>query len=189
MKIPAVHSFALAGGTALALRLGHRISVDLDLFSPESFDSEQLAEEIQKSEALFQLRTMPNTINAIADGVKIDCIAHRYNQLAPIETINYYRLYSIKDIAAMKLSAVGGRGARKDFYDIAALLSVMTLSEMIECFVQKYPNADTFHTIRALSYFEDADDEDEVILCSTTPKALRNWQSVQSILLNNIKKI
>ncbi|MBI3259348.1 MAG: nucleotidyl transferase AbiEii/AbiGii toxin family protein [Ignavibacteriae bacterium] len=147
-----------------------------------------MSEGIQKYEDLFQLRIMSNTINAVADGVKIDCIAYRYNHPAPVETIQNLRLYSLKDIAAMKLSEVGGRGNRKDFYDIAALLSVMSLSEMIDCFVRKYPNADTFHTIRALTYFEDANQKDEIILSETSPLILKSWQSVKLIILKQIKQ-
>ncbi len=171
------------------MRLGHRISVDIDLFTPIEFDSEQLSLAIQKHETLYQLRIMPNTVNAVAEGVKIDCIAHRYNQLETIETIDNIRFYSLRGIAAIKLSAIGGRGARKDFYDVTALLEVISFSEMLNCFERKYPNADTFHTIRSLSYFEDADKEDDIILSPTTPQKLRSWKSVQSTIVEQIKRL
>ena len=187
MILPVLQSFSLAGGTALALRLGHRISVDIDLFSPNAFNSENLAHSIQEHESLTQLRTMTNTLNAFTNGVKLDCLAYQYPQLEPIETIENIRLYSLRDIAGMKLSAIGGRGARKDFYDIVALLSVMSLPEMLQCFEQKYPNGDTFHTLRALSYFEDADKEDEILLSTTTPPNLQTWNSVKSTIEKKIR--
>ena len=89
----------------------------------------------------------------------------------------------------MKLSAIGGRGARKDFYDIAALLQEMSQTEMILCFEKKYPNADSLHTILSLTYFEDADRDEEITLCSTTPIQLQSWQRVQSSIVHEVKKL
>jgi len=189
MKLDAMHPFALGGGTALALRFGHRVSYDIDLFTSMGFDAQALAESIQQSEPISQLRIQPNTINARVAGVKLDCIAHRYNQLGAIEVIDGIRLYSLPDCVAMKLSAVGGRGARKDFYDIAALMQVMTLPEMVACFEKKYPNADSLHTILSLTYFDDANLEEEVTLCTTSPAQLQSWQAVQSLLVREVKKL
>ncbi len=189
MKLDALQPFALAGGTALALRFGHRVSYDIDLFTSVGFDAQALAESIQRSEPISQFRVQPNTINAQVAGVKLDCLAHRYNQLGAIEVIDGIRLYSLPDCVAMKLSAVGGRGARKDFYDIAALMQVMTLPEMVECFEKKYPNADSLHTILALTYFDDANLEEEVTLSATSPAQLQSWHAVQSLLVREVKKL
>ena len=119
---PRLAAFNLAGGTALALYLGHRVSVDLDLFTPESFDAGELEAFLSQRYGFQTAFRRPDTLKGMIDGVKIDCIAHKYAYLRQPYAESGIRLYSIEDIVAMKLSAIADDGSRlKDFVDIACL--------------------------------------------------------------------
>ena len=110
--------FYLVGGTALALQIGHRISVDLDLFSTSAFDNFQMREYLE-SEYGFRTDYMAaNTLKGSISDVKIDCIMHKYKTFAD----SGIRLAGLKDICAMKLNSIAGNGTRiKDFIDLAYL--------------------------------------------------------------------
>jgi hypothetical protein len=119
IRQPTVPSFYLAGGTALALHLGHRESVDFDFFRPESFDPRQLLEELPAPPRVVVLQEARDTLTVDFRGVKTSFFAYRHPLLKPLEhgplTVS---LASIPDIATMKLAAIAGRGSRKDFVDL-----------------------------------------------------------------------
>jgi len=104
-------SFSLAGGTALALYLGHRVSVDLDLFTPESFDEKQLEFSLRHKYGFQTKFTAQHTLKGTIGGVIIDCIAHRYKSLRPPHMESGLRLYDMEDIIAMKLAAISDDGS------------------------------------------------------------------------------
>lgn len=164
MEWPVLGKFALVGGTNLSLQLGHRISVDLDLFSNEEFLSEDIILAIDKIFPSFELiyRTDKSCM-AIIDGVKVDIILHKYDYLEPIKEIEGIRLVSIADIIPMKLNAMAQRGAKKDFWDIAELLNHFTIAEMLELFARKYKNHDYGYIVHSLYYFEDADEQEDPV--------------------------
>jgi predicted nucleotidyltransferase component of viral defense system len=89
--------------------------------------------------------------------VKIDMVLLPYPYIRPIEIVEDIRLVSMEDIAAMKLSAVARRGVKKDFWDIAELLDVFKLEEMVQFYKEKYTSRDIFHLLRSLVYFDDAE--------------------------------
>lgn len=183
MALAELSSFSLVGGTNLALRLGHRISVDIDLFTTDSFDLNAIKDSI--------VSTFPNAIELSArnqtmlyqiDGVKTDLIRHQYNQIAAVENFEGIRLASLPDVIAMKLGAVAGRGAKKDFWDVYALLAQFSVKEMIGFYAQKYPASDPGQVIRSLVYFEDADlQPDPIDLLNVT------WSEVKTDLRNHVK--
>ena len=153
MKIVDLRDFRLVGGTALALQLGHRQSIDVDLFTDKPFDAESLAERIP----MQRQRIRENSVTGEIDGIKVDLIAHRYAWIdEPVESENI-RLASMRDLAAMKLNAVANRGSKKDFWDIAALLDRMTVAEMIDCYRLRYPHMDDWQALRSLAFFDDAE--------------------------------
>jgi hypothetical protein len=127
------NNFNLAGGTDLALSIGHRRSIDLDLFTPNDFDSKNLEEYLIDQYGFQSSYLEKNTLKGTIDDVKIDCITYNYQYLeSPFQSKEGVRLYSIKDIAAMKLSAIADNGTRiKDFCDIAFLSSKLSLNEML----------------------------------------------------------
>lgn len=137
---PFMDSFSLAGGTALALYLGHRVSVDLDLFTPESFDEKQLEFSLRHKYGFQTKFTAQHTLKGTIGGVKIDCIAHRYKSLRPPHMESGLRLYDMEDIIAMKLAAISDDGSRlKDFIDMAFLSTRFSLDSMLRCFERKFP--------------------------------------------------
>lgn len=154
--------FYLAGGTALALWLGHRRSVDLDWFRPTSIaDPLMLAQRITAFGIPWStLRTSSGTLERTVRTVRVTFLEYPYPILQPPSPLLCCscRVASLADIAAMKLSAVVGRGSRKDFCDIYALLkSGMTLHQMMDCYRKRYNVTDIGHVLRGLFYFEDAD--------------------------------
>ena len=168
MRQPFLQSFALAGGTNLALRFGHRLSVDLDLFTNQAFSEQELFEQLLVSfPNLLKTDEGRNTLNLFIDGVKVDLLAHRYPVLKPLLKNEEVRLWSIEDVIAMKLGAVSGRGAKKNFWDIAELLNHFSLPEMVQFFTTKYPNSDPGYVIRSLTYFEDAEQQEDPITLNT----------------------
>ncbi|HAO50748.1 MAG TPA: hypothetical protein DCR35_16475 [Runella sp.] len=164
MEWPVLKKFALVGGTNLSLQLGHRMSVDLDLFSNEEFLSEDIILTIDKIFPSFELiyRTEKSCMGII-EGIKVDMILHKYDYLQPIKEIEGIRLVSISDIIPMKLSAMAQRGAKKDFWDIAELLNHFTIAEMLELFGKKYKNHDYGYIVHSLYYFEDADNQEDPV--------------------------
>lgn len=167
-EMTAAAGFALAGGTSLALRFGHRLSVDLDFFTTSHFDPAALAN---------QLGVGPESITGLADGtlqlrinrVKIEFLKHGYPELADFDVIQGVRMWSLEDVAAMKLNAISNRGSKKDFYDVAAMLDHLSLVSMITHYRSKYHPASLMMVIRSLAWFEDADAEpDPISLCGDT---------------------
>ena len=184
-----LNSFALAGGTALALQLGHRISLDLDFITEQLFDSFSLFETIGQSYEIENSSTTTNSLSLFIkwqeSSVKVDCIRHNYPRLKPWLTVSEIRLFSLEDIAAMKLNAVANRGAKKDFYDIHALLSCFTLPEMLGFFEVKYQKMNSFTVTKSLAYFEDADLEpDPLSLVAITWEQIK--ADLQQILRNAV---
>jgi hypothetical protein len=157
MKDTEFDNFVLVGGTSLALQLGHRISVDIDLFNNESFDSTSLVEHLRENYE-FELDYLnKGTIKGESGGVKIDCIAHKYQWLnSPYEKLGI-RMAGFEDLAAMKLNVIVGNGTRiKDYIDIAYLSCSISLSEMLNAYQQKYQSNPVIG-IKAITYFEDID--------------------------------
>ena len=173
--------FSLGGGTGLALHLGHRLSVDLDWFTAETFDPLVMCLEFPPGLPFEVTGTAANTLQARVDGVKVDCLRYAYPLLEPVIRWENVPLLSIPDIAAMKLSAAANRGAKKDFFDIAQLLETHPLPQLLEWYRRKFPAFQTLHIIRSLTWFEDAEAEPE-------PQVLwpLDWHDVKSRLFSAV---
>lgn len=178
--------FALAGGTALALQMGHRISIDLDFLTDKEFDSLGLVERLSSS---FEIDDISSAVNSLTlfikigeSAVKTDFIRHNYPRLRPLIIVEGLRLFSLEDIAAMKLNAVANRGAKKDFYDIHALLSRFSLPELLAFFEAKYQKHNSFTVTKSLAYFDDADLEPD-------PRSLvrLTWQEIKADLQQKLR--
>lgn len=176
----ALEPFALGGGTSLALRFGHRLSVDLDYFTTAEFQPQDLFEALALDAATI-LSVSKNTLSLDAAGVKIDLLRHAYAAIAPIEKIDGHALVSLPDLAAMKLNAIANRGAKKDFYDVAELLKHYSLTEMLGFFSRKYSNTDPFAVIRSLAWFEEAEEEPDPI-----PMAGQKWEGIKQVVINAV---
>ncbi len=170
----AMEDFALGGGTSLALRFGHRLSVDLEFFTLLEFSPEALLENLDLAEATVIARAS-NSLTVDAGGVKLDLLRHAYRLLEPPERIEGIALVSLPDLMAMKLNAIANRGSKKDFFDLVELLDRESIQRMIGYFSEKYPATDAFTVIRSLAWFGDAEMEpDPVSLTGLT------WENVKA---------
>jgi Nucleotidyl transferase AbiEii toxin, Type IV TA system len=154
--------FALAGGTSLALRFGHRLSIDLDFFSSTHFEPSTLAAHLGIGPEAITGQAA-GTLQLRINNVKVELLKHAYPQLADFELIQGLRFWSLKDVAAMKLNAISNRGSKKDFYDLAALLDHFPLTAMVSLYQAKYRPASLMMVIRSLAWFDDADSEPDPV--------------------------
>lgn len=181
---PALQQFSLVGGTALALRFGHRRSIDFDFFTPESFDVEALADTLSKELPDFETTGMNKVgFNAHIGDLKVDFVTYRYPLLAEPETQDGIRMFSLPDIVGMKLSAITNRGARKDFYDLHALIRHLGVDKLIEIYQRKYPSHDPMIVLRSMIYFDDAEDDNDPELL-----AGQAWGEVKETIREAVKK-
>jgi len=155
-----LHHFYLVGGTALALQMGHRLSIDLDLFSGDSFDEENLVKYLSEQYG-FQLNALhEHTLLGNIQGVKVDFITHNYPLVEPVHYAESVRYLGLLDIGAMKLNAIARSGQRlKDFVDIHFLLTEHPLSALLEAYETKYSYSNKMIPLKALTYFDDLDPE------------------------------
>jgi predicted nucleotidyltransferase component of viral defense system len=162
-----LNGFNLAGGTALSLYLGHRTSVDIDLFSNFNFDAAQVIELIHQDYQLQLYHTAQNTIRCNIENVNVDIIAHRYPWLNEPYEIDGIRLVSEPDIVAMKLNAISVSGQRsKDFVDIYFVLEThkYSIADMLKFYQKKYNQQGEMHILKSLVYFDDVDLSDWPVL-------------------------
>lgn len=176
-------NFVLVGGTALALQVGHRKSIDLDLFTIDVFNPDQLLAALSTDFMPIVLQKSALSLICTIEGIKIDFIHFRYPFIRPIRQENGIRLLSIEDIAPMKLDAISGRGSKKDFYDVYFLLKQFTLEKMFSLYMEKYPHQTTFHVLRSLAYFEDAEKDPDPIVFDTSI----TWPVVKSKIAEVIR--
>lgn len=157
MAEPIFASLRLVGGTALALQYGHRNSIDLDFFGQLDDDAEEVKAILRKHGKLSVIKESRNIKIYLLNNIKVDFVNYNYSWIdAPILE-DELRLASPKDIAAMKINAIEGRGTKKDFIDIYFLLQHYTLHEILTFYQQKYPENSIFRALMSLSYFEDAE--------------------------------
>jgi predicted nucleotidyltransferase component of viral defense system len=180
--------FYLAGGTALALQLGHRKSVDLDFFTPTE-DISTIASPLMDS-----LRTLSPTIAdtswgnlvLVANNVKVGFYGYGYELLAPLIEADDVRMASVFDIGLMKMDALLSRASRKDFYDLYTICQNIPLQELLKLAPRKFPGVRDFESqvVRHMVYFERAEQEADVpMLISTSWGEVKSWFQQQAVSL------
>lgn len=177
MQEEALCRFSLAGGTSLALWFGHRESVDIDFFTHKPFDALALANLLKERYGMKEAETAENTVRGIIDGIKTDLIAHRYPLLKPVEEQDGIRLFSVEDVAAMKLNAIANRGSKKDFWDCAELLQTFSVEELLGFCEKKYAGDSLWNIEKSLCYFDDAENDPD-------PRDLRgrSWEQIKKTI-------
>lgn len=156
-------TFFLVGGTALSLQIGHRKSIDIDLFSTLEFDARGLASHLSRTYHAEEIRALKNGVFCFIEGIKIDLIAHQYPILYPLIIEDSIRMLSMEDIAAMKLNAILNSGSRlKDFIDMFFLLEKIPLETITTAFVQKYPDVNIQMAHNALLYHKDINIQEKI---------------------------
>ncbi|MEI6647254.1 MAG: nucleotidyl transferase AbiEii/AbiGii toxin family protein [bacterium] len=152
----------LVGGTALALHLGHRCSIDLDFFG--SWGETNLQPELESCGTVIRTGGTHRMQFYEVNTIKVDFVTYTYAWVQEASIIDGVRLAHIEDIAAMKLEAITNRGSKKDFIDVAVLLEHFSLKQMLELYHRKYPMGLKLHVMRSLVYFEDAEGTDTPVM-------------------------
>jgi hypothetical protein len=157
----ALSGFYLAGGTGLALALGHRRSVDLDVFSEAEFASTELRDRLRNLEGLRKLETAPGTMHLELHDVKVSFLHYPYPLLFPTQRFDVFDVADPRDIACMKLDAIANRGSRRDFIDLYQASQTYRLRDIVEWFGTKYAavSYNRVHLFKSLTYFRDAEEQ------------------------------
>ena len=184
-KEPLLSTFNLVGGTALALHLGHRKSIDLDFFTSESFDLEEVKMMLIKKYDFKVSYSRSQTLKGFINGVKVDFIKFDYPHLHNCDIIDEVRIESVPDIIAMKLLSITDNGSRiKDFIDIAYLSSRFSLEEMLQFFIRKITNSNIIMPIKALTYFDDIDFNESIVMLYND----FDWDKISNRLIDMTKE-
>lgn len=148
--------FNLVGGTALSLMIGHRKSIDIDLFTTKDFNSAEIATHLTSAYKAINVQAITNGVFCFINDIKIDVLAHQYPLVGDLEVIENIRMVSLLDIGAMKLNAIYNNGTRlKDFVDMYALLQYFPLEQIFHAVEQKYPDIGIPIVKNALLYHQD----------------------------------
>jgi len=158
-RVDLFKNLRLVGGTSLALQIGHRFSIDLDLFGLINSDKLSIVGALGKIGKVKTIQQTENINIYTLDNIKVDVVNYEYPWLKPQLAQESLRLASLPDIAAMKLAAITGRGSKKDFIDIYYLLKRYTFEELLSFYNNKYHDGATFLVLRSLVYFDDANSE------------------------------
>lgn len=169
---PPLSAFYLAGESAAALHLGHRISVDLDFFTEnESFFAEELIQHIQTAGMLYIRQQSKGTLTGTLNDVQISFFIYPYPLLKPCLELEGVKIASLLDISLMKIIAISQRGTMRDFIDLYFICrEKYNLSELLKLIPQKYTTTSypSYHLLRSLIYFSDAEND-------ITPRSLLKW--------------
>lgn len=174
----------LVGGTALALQLGHRKSIDLDMFGSIEATSEEIQDACRNAGELEISKTSKNINIYWLDGIKVDCVNYPYEWLEECKVLDGLRLASVNDIAAMKISAIINRGTKKDFIDLHFLLKEMSLNQILDLYDKKYPDGSRFIAIKSLTYFEDAESDPMPYMFNGV-----TWDDVKGSIISEVQKL
>lgn len=180
--------FYMAGGTALALQIGHRTSLDFDFYNPKHFASFPLYAKIEKifkynAEKISQHK---DTLFCRIGGVDLSFFWYSHKLIENPINAQGILLASLQDIAAMKLIAISGRPAQRDYIDIFYLLKKFTLEEMFAFGYKKYPNFNHYLSLRALTYFADLGDSNQRSIKVLDPNF--SWQKAKDKIFAEVKK-
>jgi hypothetical protein len=149
----------LAGGTGLALHLGHRRSHDLDFFSPHPIAPQALIGKMKTVAEFGVVSQAPDTLHVAVQAVKVSLLGYPYPLLFPLATFLGVKVADPRDIACMKLSAIASRGTKRDFIDLYFTSKQYGLAQLVKWFKQKYAgvNPSPTHILKSLTWFEDAE--------------------------------
>jgi hypothetical protein len=177
----------LAGGTGLALHLGHRYSEDLDLFGSEPFDPVDLAQSLTTIGLVRVQQIAEETLHLELNGLRVSFLRTQAPLLFPGVSYRRLTLADPRDIAVMKVIAIGGRGSRKDFVDLFFYLKTGgTLAGVLSLLDQRYKEVDfnTYHLLKSLVYFRDAEEE-------PMPRMIKpvEWGAVKELLIAEVRRL
>ena len=180
---PEVEELRLVGGTALALQYGHRQSVDLDFFGKLPEDKDELIDVVRRVGDVTVLNRSKIILQMVVNQVKVDFVDYsRYPWIDEPILGDGFVLASDKDIAAMKINAIMGRGTRKDFIDLYVLLQHYSLTQIMDFYRQKYPEFSEYRALLSMTYFDDAEMQDMPLMFIKTP-----WESMKTSIIQAVE--
>ncbi len=180
-----IKNFYLAGGTALAMQIGHRQSIDFDFFTPDNFDTREIIHKLSSIGKFELFNESGNTINGALNNVRISFFSDKYPLIENTLDINYIRIANPLDISVMKLEAISGRGSKKDFVDLYYILNIFPLNKLFEKYRQKYKLeiSNNYHLMKSLIYFEDAEQQPMPVMIDDI-----SWVNIKKSLVLKIKE-
>jgi len=151
--------FYLAGGTGLALQFGHRLSRDLDFFAADLFDEESLLQRLQALKGFSLVAKAPHTLHTTIQGSRVTFLGSVYPALFPFARFLDVAVADPRDIACMKMSAIAGRGTKRDFVDLYVSARRFGLANILQWFDRKYAQThhNKLHLLKSLTFFDDAE--------------------------------
>jgi hypothetical protein len=187
ISLPELHGWTLAGGTGLALMLGHRISDDFDFFRKDPIDLHKLLNGVMNNFDSETLQHENHTLTVLLNSVKLSFFIVESPFLFSSTPYAFFTIADIRDIAIMKIAAIAGRGSRKDFIDLFFLLKEnITLNECIAFFTEKHRDSgyNLYHIMKSLTWFEDAESEPE-------PQMLKDfsWEKCKEFFVHESKNM
>ena len=177
----------LAGGTALALHLGHRLSIDLDFFTLKEFNEDSISNLLKNTGHFTLNRTDWQALIGTFETVKFSLFFYKYPLLeAPEIFLTKTPVASLQDIAAMKIGAISRRGTRRDFIDLYFLTEIFPLKKTVNFYDKKYQDlaSQRTHILKSLVYFADAEGE-------PMPEMLKpaNWLKIKEFFISEVRKL
>ncbi|MGH9522668.1 MAG: nucleotidyl transferase AbiEii/AbiGii toxin family protein [Terriglobales bacterium] len=181
-----LRDFYLAGGTALALQLGHRRSIDLDFFTSQPFSEDVLIGTLQAMSEFSVVSRASQTLHLHISGAKISLFGYPYPLLFPLRNFRALAVADERDIGCMKISALAGRGTRRDFVDLYFIAQRHGFEPVLDMFKRKFATANysMVHIRKSLAYFADAESE-------PMPDMLvpASWPAIRQFFENAVRKL
>ena len=180
----------MAGGTGLALQIGHRLSFDFDFFTTNKFDAVILTQRIKELMPEFKLERQDwGTILGDMGGSRFSLFYYTYPLLFVTQSFMGVDISDIKDIAAMKIAAISDRGAKKDFIDLYFIIKIekkLTLKECLELYDKKFNTLkqNKIHILKSMLYFEDAEKQAGIKMIKKV-----EWQEVVKFFIREVRAL
>jgi hypothetical protein len=181
-----ISSFYLAGGTALALQLGHRVSEDLDFFIDKAFDAEELKNRIVPDK-VSSIRS--RTLHCVKDGVRLSFLSYDVPLCFPTHIWRGIQVAAWQDVAAEKLKTMSQRGAKKDFYDVYAVIMLKSdIKKLCTLFLNRFGDMgiNLYHVLKSLVYFQDAEEDPYPTLLKISEEW--TWDSVRFFFETHLRE-
>jgi hypothetical protein len=177
--------FYLADGTGLALQLGHRTSIDINLFSQQTFNAERYATLLIGLGGRVT-QAEEGAVHGEAAGVKISFLHYPYPVLKPFQDVHGLKLASVDDIAAMKVVAISQRGDKEDFFDLYEILKMIPPRDLKALFLKKFgaSRINCYHILKSFLYFDDAEQQPDPLSLNTT-----TWEQVKGYFVMHEKEL
>lgn len=184
MSQPEMQGLRLVGGTSLALQYGHRQSIYLDFFGKLQVSQDAVVDMISRLDFDYKILNRTEMIlQLVVCKTKVDIIDYHYDWIDKPVVEDDITLASPKDIAALKINAIKGRGSKKNFIDIYLLLQHYSLDEILCFYASKYPNHSMFMALKSLIYFEDAEKQTMPKMFTTT-----TWDSMKKFIIKAVNE-